>query len=126
MGERRYHQPSVEVVAQQSVRANAQLVGTSLADNAGIGGQIIRNGEPVAGVTVDLFVANGDGSRGWFLGSRRTGESGRYEFSTPGNCYIITMVAPDESLFTNGRPWHQPAVCVDGGQVVSNINGELQ
>ncbi len=122
----RYHQPSVQILAGETVSGvNAQLLGSSLNERATIGGTVTSGGRPVSDVTVDLFTAKSDGSRGRFLSSVDTDSSGRYQFAVPPNCYVLTMIAPGDRLFTNERKWHQPGVCVDAGDSVDDLNGEL-
>lgn len=123
----RYHQPSVRIVGGEATAGvNAQLLGSSLSGTALIGGTVSRGGAGVKGATIDLFVAKSDGSRGRFLSSTSTGPSGGYEFAAPASCYVVTMVAPDERLFTNGRRWNQVGICVERGESVTDLNGELE
>ncbi len=123
---RGYAQPSVTIVAGQTTSGiNAQLVSGG-PDDASIGGTVTDGAGGVGGVTVDLFLANGDGSRGLWLGDTETGPGGGYSFGVQPGCYVLTFIAPPDRRFGNGGPYYQPALCVDGGQKVSDVNATLQ
>ncbi|MGH1491576.1 MAG: PKD domain-containing protein [Acidimicrobiales bacterium] len=92
---------------------------------ATIGGAVLRADDSVvADVQIDLFEANADGSRGTFLGTARTDDAGRYEFTVVAGCNRLTFIAPDGDTFSGSR-WLQPVVCVDVGDVVTDLNGIL-
>lgn len=83
---------------------------------ASIGGRVsVAGGDAGPGVTVDLFDAAADGSRGRFLGDRSTGPDGRFRFEVGAGCYVATFIAPDGASF-DGQRWYQPAVCVAEGE----------
>ncbi len=86
-------------------------------------GWAAENNRGVSGVTVDLFRANGDGSRGSFLRDRRTDGGGGYGFYVEDGCYVITMIAPSGKTFTNGTRWYQEPVCVSDGRAQHNVDG---
>ena len=91
-----------------------------------IAGTVASGGVPVAAVTVDLFVANADGSRSTWLGDARTDDAGRFVHTAAGGCYVLTFIAPEGSLFDNGSRWYQPSVCVEAGQTVDGVDAVLQ
>ncbi|MGH1492306.1 MAG: sialate O-acetylesterase [Acidimicrobiales bacterium] len=123
----RYFQTELQVVADETLSGiNAQLLGGGVEDSATIGGTIFGiSNRPEAGVAVDLFAAQADGSRGQFLSATTTDNSGEYRFSGPAACYVVTMIAPDNLVFSNGRRWNQPSICVDPGGSVTNLDGRL-
>ncbi len=96
---------------------------------ASIGGLIEREGQPVSGVSVDLFSADASGNRVEYLRSTTTGaddqDDGRYEFSVDPGCYSITAIAPQGDLFTNGKMWMTTALCVDPGESRSDVDAAL-
>ena len=91
---------------------------TMTAIDTGIRGVVSREGQGgVSGVVVDLFVANGDGSRGQWLTSSTTDEVGNYLFDpVDDGCYILTFIAPPGETFINGSQWFQPGVCINAGE----------
>ncbi|MEM7323280.1 MAG: glycoside hydrolase family 16 protein [Actinomycetota bacterium] len=109
------------------------LVGISLttgsaadASVSGIQGVVEVGPTRVEGVKVDLFLAGADGSRGRYLRDARTDRNGWYWFDVSDGCYVITMVAPDNTTFTDtGHRWHQRAVCVSGGRSADYTNARL-
>ncbi|MEM9653138.1 MAG: DUF1501 domain-containing protein, partial [Actinomycetota bacterium] len=125
---RRYHQPAVAVEAGGTTSGvNAVLLGINLPGSGSLGGTITdTTGAPVEGLVVDLFAAMGDGSRGRFLRFTRTGAEGSYRFGIPAGCYVLTMIAPEGRLFTNGRQWHQVATCIDAGEAAVDLNAQLE
>jgi hypothetical protein len=90
-----------------------------------IRGWAARDGRGVPDVAVDLFRANGDGTRAAWLRQTRTDAAGGYSFWVDDGCYVITMIAPSGERFTNGSPWHQQPVCVTGGVAGRNVDGIL-
>lgn len=82
-------------------------------------------GDPVSGVTVDLFTANADGTRGAWLGDAQTDAAGTYSHTAGAGCYVLTFIAPVGSTFTNGSRWYQPSACVDVGQTVDDVDATL-
>ena len=94
---------------------------------ASIGGIVTQeDGTVREGVKVDLFERAADGSRATFLGSTRTGADGRFSFDVEPGCHVLTFIAPDGETFVDGRRWHQPSVCVDPGQVVTDADATLR
>ena len=103
------------------------LVGPSPADAtaAGIQGMVTNaSGTGVSEVPIDLFAANGDGSRSTYLGSYRT-NNGYYYFGPADGCYVITMTAPANDSFVGASKWYQRPVCVSGGKIPDYINATL-
>lgn len=78
-----------------------------------------------SGVKVDLFSANGDGSRGQYLRDTYTDGNGNYYLDVNDGCFVITMVAPSGRTFTNGSQWNQQRVCVQNNQSPDRVNGNL-
>lgn len=77
-----------------------------------------RNGVAVGGVKVDLFAANGDGSRGAYLTSFATAAAGRTEYALPPGvgCLVLTFIAPIDTVFADtGSPWLNRPVCAQPG-----------
>jgi 5-hydroxyisourate hydrolase-like protein (transthyretin family) len=106
----RWSQRAVCVQAGETVTTNAQL---SAPANATLGGQIVLDGgTPAVDVAVDLFTNAGDGSRGEFLRSSRTGSDGKFQFSIPAGCYILTLIAPTGIEFAGGGQYLQHAECL--------------
>ncbi len=92
---------------------------TSVLAPAGTGATIAgtaadTDGAPVV-LTVDLFSANGDGTRSAFLDDTLTGADGTYAFDVIAGCYVIVFIAPPDRTFTNGTRWSQQAACVEDG-----------
>ncbi len=92
------------------------VVGGSVVDGAGVG---------VGGVVVDLFVANGDGSRGRWLEAVTTGADGRFEAELVAGCYVLTFIAPEGRTFDDGQRWYQPSVCVASGESRLGLDAAL-
>lgn len=106
----------------------AVINATLVSDGPEISGEVTRQGQPagVPGVTVDLFSANADGSRGQWLTSMTTDQQGHYRFASvnPG-CYVLTFIAPSGQTFTNGSQWFQAGICVsssDGPPINAVLN----
>ncbi len=120
----RWFQPSVCVDGGQTATVDAELDEIVVLDSA-IGGSVTSAaGSAVQGVKIDLFLANGDGSRGQFLRSTTTDETGRYNFVVDPSCHVLTFVAPDGQTFGGSR-WFQPSICVEVGQEVSDVDAVL-
>ena len=90
-----------------------------------IGGAVDDGDGPVAGVAIDLFTANADGSRGSWLAQTTTTADGSYRFDVDPGCYVLTFIAPAGRTFTNGSPWFQPGQCVDDGQTITALDATL-
>ncbi len=97
--------------------------------DATIGGSVTRNGQPVDGVSVDLFTADQDGNRLTWLKTVITGsnnEDGSYQFAVTPGCYAITAIAPDQQRFTNGSQWQTISpVCPTADQAITDIEATL-
>jgi hypothetical protein len=77
-------------------------------------------GSPVEGLVVDLFTANGDGTRASWLGDATTDGSGVFRFATlqPG-CYVLTFIAPEGLHMVGGNRWLQSPACVTAGGTIT-------
>ncbi|MGH1488558.1 MAG: carboxypeptidase regulatory-like domain-containing protein [Acidimicrobiales bacterium] len=104
----------------QKVVRDAQLIKKVEPPKTEITGTVTNPKGPVGGVQIDLFEANGDGSRGRFLETTHTDDDGSYRFSVKPRCYVATFVAPHDQRF-NGSKWFQVGICVkDGQQFIQN------
>ncbi len=83
------------------------------------------DGSAAAGVAVDLFAANADGSRGPFVSSTTSDATGRYRFDVTPGAYVLTFIAPTGRTFTNGSQWFQPSATVGAGQAVTGVDTSL-
>lgn len=90
----------------------------NVSDDGSVTGQVAdSDGSGLGGVTIDLYRANADASRGAWLGDVQTSDGGRFKFSeTTGFsvdsiCYVIVAIAPDGSEFTNGSGYWQDVGC---------------
>ncbi len=93
---------------------------------ASISGRVTDGaGAPVAGVAVDLFEANGDGSRGAWLGQVSTGPDGAYSHQAEAGCYVLTFIAPDGRTFSNGSRWYQPSRCLQPAEQATGVDAVL-
>ncbi len=94
---------------------------------ASIGDRVTNQaGSGVAGVAIDLFQANGDGSRGAYLRSTATNSNGNYRFDVTPGCYVVTFVAPSGQTFTTtGTGYANSYVCLDPGQTDNSIDATL-
>ncbi len=83
---------------------------------ASIGGTVTNDGAAFGGLVVDLFAANGDGSRATWLGDQATGDAGTYAFAPvePG-CYVLVFIAPDGFEMVGGNRWLERQICVGAG-----------
>ncbi|MGH1490013.1 MAG: beta-propeller fold lactonase family protein [Acidimicrobiales bacterium] len=93
---------------------------------ASIGGSVTTDaGSGVAGVNVDRFAVNADGSRAQYLGSAATDTNGLYTFSDVlPVCYVIIFTAPTGQAF-NGGQWLEVNRCVGIGEQVNDVNAVL-
>ncbi len=126
VGGRRWAQPSVTINPGQDVTdVNAQLVSGGGQD-AQLGGTITGpDGGAAAEVTVDLFLAMADGSRGLWLGDTRTGADGTYRFPVAPGCYVLTFIAPTDRRFDGSGQYLDKGLCVEAGEVVSDLDAVL-
>ena len=122
VGGSRFHQ--VDVPSGDVDSLDATLAGGG-ASGAVEGRVTTGPSSPVAAVTIDLFQAQGDGSRGRFLGDTATGTDGRFSFDVAAGCYVLTMIAPDGRTFEGGDRWHQPSACVAAGETVADLDARL-
>lgn len=101
-------------------------VGGNQAEQAA-GGVITSGGNPLSGVQVDLYKANGDGSRGAFEQLTSTGADGMFSFdiAEPG-CFILTYIAPEGETWTNtGTRWWNRSFCITSGETITDLNATL-
>lgn len=96
------------------------VVGSGPAVGGTISGTVV--GGPA--VTVDLFEANADGTRGPWLGDARTVD-GAYSFDVPAGCYVTVLIAPPGYTFgpsgtVPGAIWQRMSACVDDGVMAAN------
>ncbi len=72
------------------------------AAQATLGGRISGPGDAdESEVTVVLYRAAGDGSRGQFLGGVASGADGRYQLTAEGGRFVIDFVAPPAPAWAN-------------------------
>lgn len=91
-----------------------------------IAGTVSQDGQPVAGISVDLFTADADGNRLEWLETTVTGTEGGFGFNAAAGCYAITAIAPDQRVFTNGTPWATTApICLTVGESRSGVDADL-
>lgn len=109
------------------------LLGPSAASaqtpDASIGGAVTDGGQPVDGVSVDLFSADANGNRLTWLESLTTGHagSGNYRFDVSPGCYAVTAIAPTGRAFSNRSPWSTTApICVEGGESTVGVDAALE
>lgn len=82
-------------------------------DPSTIGGTVTNGGSGFGGLTVDLFQANGDGSRGSWLGDTTTDGSGNYSFdNVDQGCFVLVFIAPNGYQMVGGNTWLQQQACV--------------
>lgn len=73
-----------------------------------------------SGVKVDVFVADGPGARGAFVGAGETDTLGNFAIDVPAGCYILTYVAPDgRSMVGGDRFLNSDTLCVERGGTAS-------
>jgi subtilisin family serine protease len=113
------------VTAGQTTAALNAILEEPTTQAGTITGTVSQAGAPVSGVTVDLFTANADGTRGSWLGDTTTDATGQFVHSGAAGCYVLTFIAPQGSVFTTGSQWYQPTVCVDAGETVSDVDAAI-
>ncbi len=93
---------------------------------ASLGGTVTASdGSAVAGVNVDRFVANADGSRGQFVDNAATDAAGNYLFAAViPQCYVVTFSAPAGETF-NDSGWLNVGRCVEVDEAASDVNAVL-
>ena len=91
-------------------------IGDTVTDTTGAG---------VAGVAIDLFTANADGTRGSYLRSTTSASDGNYGFEVDPGCHIVTFIAPAGRTFTNTSNWLNRYVCVDTGESDTSADAVL-
>ncbi|MGF1598354.1 MAG: hypothetical protein ACFCVK_15705 [Acidimicrobiales bacterium] len=94
---------------------------------AQIGGRLVyEDGTGAPGMAVELFAATGDGDRGTHLATATTGLGGRYGFDVAASCYVVVLSAPPESWFVGGRASARHRVCVDRGELRTDLDRTLR
>ncbi|MEM9564765.1 MAG: CAP domain-containing protein [Actinomycetota bacterium] len=114
-------------VGQRVGDADATLAGPGAESGLLAGTVVDRAGRARSGVAVDLFQANGDGSRGRWLTQVVTDGSGRFGFEpeTPA-CYVLTYIAPGrETWERSGTTWLNQAHCLETGQRIVDARAVL-
>ncbi len=92
-------------------------------DPATIGDSVtFEAGGGVDAVAVDLFAANGDGSRGAYLRSTATGSDGAYSFSAAAGCYVVVFIAPDGMAFVDTGQYNEQAFCVEAAEIKNDVD----
>lgn len=75
-----------------------------------------RDGDRVSGVSVDLFTATGDGSRGAYQKTASTNGNGYYEMTMGSGCWVIVAIAPNGRTWRDtASKWYERAFCRDSG-----------
>jgi protocatechuate 3,4-dioxygenase beta subunit len=122
-----YHQQARCVSAGQFDNTVDAVLAGSGSSPATIGDRVTRaaTGAGVAGVDIDLFVANGDGSRGQWLADTLTDANGNYRFATTAGCYVVVFIAPSGQAFVGGGQYRQQATCVSAGATDASIDAAL-
>lgn len=63
-------------------------------DVTGLGGELsLPDGQPVDDLTINLFIADGNGRKGPFLGAAQTDSNGRWNLSVVAGCYVVVVIA---------------------------------
>lgn len=71
---------------------------------------------PLAGVQIDLFAAQADGTRGEWVYAAQTGDNGSFYLSAHPGCYVITHIAPEGRTWMESQsPWLNIPWCTTGG-----------
>ncbi len=120
-----YNQQYVCVAAGEANDSiDAVLAGGSGA--ATIGDRVTSTGGGgVGGVDIDLFAANGDGSRAGFLDFTTSDGNGFYQFATGPGCYVVVFIAPPGRTFVGGSQWSEQYACVAAGETITTIDAVL-
>lgn len=97
------------------------------ASDASIGGSVtFQEGTGAEGIVADLFEAKTPWDRAQYLRSVETDGSGNYSFDgLEADCYIVVIIAPDNSSFGLGSKWSQQYSCVDPDQADTSISATL-
>lgn len=124
----RYSEQYTCVSAGQNVTTIDAVLDDGGGGSATIGDRVtFTSGTGVAGVDIDLFAANGDGTRAAFLGSTSTGGAGYYRFDVTPGCYVVVFIAPDGRTWSStGGRWKESRVCVTAGQTNNSIDAVLR
>ncbi len=121
----RWFQPSLCVEDGESrTDIDATLAAPVGSQGALTGSVTFVDGGPAEGVKAVLYRAAADGGRGAFVGPTFTGSDGVYRFDVDDGCYVIDLVALDDTSFA-GRPFRQLADCVENGATVGGLDGVL-
>ncbi len=92
-----------------------------------LGGRVLdANRTGVGGVVIDLFASDPSAQRLAYLRSTASGDDGgfTFEFDAAG-CYVVTFIAPDGSVFSNGTRWLNQHRCLAEGERVDDILASL-
>jgi hypothetical protein len=92
-------------------------------------GGVIGNafGLPVANVRVVVYEANGDGTRGRWLGRAFSEDNGDWRFPVAAGCYVADLIAPAGLQWAeNDSGFLQRFGCVDPGATNFTLNGVLE
>jgi hypothetical protein len=83
-----------------------------------VSGNVRHGAIGVDDMSIGVFEATADGSRGRWLLDVLTGRFGDYETLLSPGCYVLTAVAPnDEDVFENtGTRWDNQPVCLADGE----------
>ncbi len=94
---------------------------------AAIAGDVsYQSGDPANGVVVDLFSATADGTRGSYLGSAVSDETGDYRMGlATTDCHIVVAIAPGGTSFIDDSPWDQQPVCFGRGDGTATVSSVL-
>ena len=74
--------------------------------------------QPVAGLSVDLFLARPDGLRSTWLTDATTDSAGCFRFAVDPRDYVLVYIAPDGMSFEGDRQFVEQHVTVSDGQTV--------
>ncbi len=88
-----------------------------------LGGRISdQGGASSTSVQVELFLADGDGGRGPFVGSQTTDSGGRFSFDVSPACYVLVMVAPEGRHFVESGPFLARPVCAEAYEINTSVD----
>lgn len=80
---------------------------------------------PVQGVVTELYNQTANGSVGSFIGTLSTDETGRYAYTNRlPKCYYVRILAPEGRTIVE-QPSADLPVCIEAGDVVTDLNAEL-
>lgn len=125
---RAWSDTSVCVAAGEDlVGVDAQLVPVP---SAGLSGTATLSGSPYFGALVNLYLADGDGGRGQWLGGQMTSGEGRpvgtFQFDVQPGCYVLTYSVEDVFIFAESDSrWLNREVCVEAGQQLGGLDATV-